>query len=129
MSTWIYNGSQVSNCCPLGYLSNLCSPPSFSFFLSFFLFSSFFVCFSLRFFSFLLLAHLSRRLIGGLLGYSWSVVRLSSSSFTMLLDLLLRNRWANQSQILCGASLGRGDESLFVGPGSHDQDGRHAHIW
>ena len=31
--------------------------------------------------------------------------------------LLLRNRSAGQSQILCGASLGRGN------------DGRHAHIW
>ena len=29
---------------------------------------------------------------------------------TMLKDLLLRNRWADQSQILCGASLGTGNE-------------------
>ena len=43
--------------------------------------------------------------------------------------LLLRNRWADQSQILCGASLGRGNEILFAASGSHDQDGRHAHIW
>ena len=48
---------------------------------------------------------------------------------TMLKDLLLRNRWANQCQILCGASLGRVNESLFAASGSHDQDGRHAHIW
>ena len=76
------------------------------------------------------LAHLSRRLIGELIGYSWSGVRPSGvrpSSFIMLKDLL-RNRWANQSQILCGASLGRGNESLYVRPGSHDQDGRHAHM-
>ena len=55
------------------------------------------------------LAHLSQRLIGELIGYLWSGVRpLSSSSpFTMLKDLLLWNRFANQSQILCGASLGR----------------------
>ena len=59
----------------------------------------------------LLLAHLSRRLIGELIGYSWSGVR--PSSFTMLKDLL-RNRLADQSQILCGASLGRGNESLFA---------------
>ena len=40
----------------------------------------------------LLLAHLSHRLIGELIGYSWSGVRLSaSSSFTMLKDILLRN--------------------------------------
>ena len=81
------------------------------------------------------LAHLSRRLIGELIGYSWSgggpsvcpsVVR---RPFTMLKDLLLQNRLANQSQILCGASLGRGNDILFAASGSHDQDGRHAHIW
>ena len=55
-----------------------------------------------------LLAHLSRRLIGELIGYSWSSVRPSSSS-TMLKDLL-RNRLTDQSQILCGASLGWGNE-------------------
>ena len=66
------------------------------------------------------LAHLSQRLIGELIGYSWSY---------MLKDLLLRNHFANQSQILCGASLGRGNEILFAASGSHDQDGRHAHIW
>ena len=43
--------------------------------------------------------------------------------------LLLQNRWADQSQILCGASLGRGNHILFAASGSHDQDGRHAHIW
>ena len=31
-------------------------------------------------------------------------------SFTMLKDLLLQNQSANQSQILCGSSLGRGNE-------------------
>ena len=39
------------------------------------------------------------------------------------------NRLANQSQILCGASLGRGNESLYKWSRSHDQDGRHAHVW
>ena len=83
----------------------------------------------------LLLAHLSRRLIGELIVYQWSGVRPSSvvvrrrPSSTMLKHLLLRNRLADQSQILCGASLGRGNEILFVASGSHDQDGRHAHIW
>ena len=48
--------------------------------------------------------------------------------FTMLKDLL-RNRCADLSQILCGASLGRGTDILFAASGSHDQDGRHAHIW
>ena len=83
-----------------------------------------------------LLAHLSRRLIGELIVYQWSGVRRPSvrpssvrPSSTMLKDLLLRNCWADQSQILCGASLGRGNYILFVASGSHDQDGRHAHIW
>ena len=72
-----------------------------------------------------ILAHLSRRLIGELIGYSWSV----RPSSTMLKDLLLQNCLANQSQILCGAPLGRGNESLFAASGSHDQDGHNAHIY
>ena len=39
------------------------------------------------------------------------------------------NRLANQSQIVCGASLGRGNESLYKWSRLHDQDGRHTHIW
>ena len=67
---------------------------------------------------------------GELIGYSWSGVRPASGPpFTMLKGLLLQNRLASQSQILCGASLGRGNESLFGASGSHDQDGRQAHIW
>ena len=59
------------------------------------------------------LAHLSRRLIGELIVYQWSGVRPSvwrpsSASSTMLKDLLLRNCWSDRSQILFGASLGRG---------------------
>ena len=79
------------------------------------------------------LAHLSRRLIGELIVYPWSGVLRPSvrrrPSSTMLKHLLLRNRLADQSQILCGASLGRENEILFAASGSHDQDGRHAHIW
>ena len=76
------------------------------------------------------LAHLSQRLIGELIGYSWSGVRPSASSVVNNFKrLLLQNRLADQSQILCGASLGRGNEILFSASGSHDQDGRHAHIW
>ena len=74
---------------------------------------------------FAFLAHLSRRLIGELIGYSWSGVRPPST----MLKYLLRNRWADQSQILCGTSLGRGNDILFAAFGSHDQDGRHTHIW
>ena len=70
--------------------------------------------------------NLSQRLIGEI-GYSWSGVRPSASS-TMLKDLL-RNRFANQSQILYGASLGTGNIILFAANGSRDQDGRQAHIW
>ena len=81
----------------------------------------------------LLLAHLSRKLIGELIVYQWSGVRLPSVrrplSSTMLIDLLLRNRWSDQSQILCGASLSRGNDIFFVASGSHDQDGCNAHIW
>ena len=70
---------------------------------------------------------------GELIVYPYSGVRvsslLSSSSSTMFKHLLLWNRFANQSQILCGASLGRGNESLYKWSRSHDQDGRHAHIW
>ena len=44
-------------------------------------------------------------------------------------NALLQNRLANQSHFLCGTSLGSGKKSLFAASGSHDQDGRHAHIW
>ena len=43
--------------------------------------------------------------------------------------LLLQNHWASHSQILCGASMGRGNKSLFAASGPHDQDGRQAHFW
>ena len=47
---------------------------------------------------------------------------------TIFKDLLLQNRWANQKQISCEASMGRGKESLFGSSGSHDQDGLHVPI-
>ena len=85
------------------------------------------------------LAHLSQRLKGELIVYPCSGVRPSvvhrrrtSSSYVVVHNfkhLLLRNRLLDQSQILCGAFLGRGDESLFAASGSHDQDGRQAHIY
>ena len=43
--------------------------------------------------------------------------------------LLLQNHWASHSQILCGASMDWGNKSLFAASGSHDQDGRQAHLW
>ena len=51
-------------------------------------------------------------------------VRPSSALFKAL-----RNRLANESQISCGASVIRGNESLYKWSRSHDQDGRHAHKW
>ena len=55
--------------------------------------------------------------------------RLSVVIFNNFKHILLQNHLPNQSQILFGASLGRGNESLFAASGSHDQDARHAHIW
>ena len=58
-----------------------------------------------------------------------SVVRPSSVVVNNFKHILLQNLLSAQSQILCGATLGRGNESLFVASGSHDQHGRHAHSW
>ena len=74
-----------------------------------------------------ILAHLSPRLISELI-YRTLMVRRPSVVHNFK-HFLLSNRGANQSQILCGASLGRGSKSLFTASGSHDQDGCHAHIW
>ena len=97
-------------------------------------FSGQFYCnFEIIFFFAFLLAHLSQRLTSELIGYPliWrpSVSRHRRPSVHNFKHLLLQNCLANQSQILCGASLGRGDESLYKWSRSHDQDGRHAHIW
>ena len=82
------------------------------------------------------LAHLSRRLMGELIVYQSlrrpSVVCRPSSvrpSVHNFKHLLLWNHWANLIQISYGDSLGRGNKSLFKWSWSHDQDGRHAHIW
>ena len=64
------------------------------------------------------LAHLNQRLIGELIVYPCSVVVRPSLSFTMLKHL--KNHLADQSQILCGASLGRGNEIWFAVCWSHD---------
>ena len=55
-----------------------------------------------------LLAHLSQRLTGELIGYQWSSIRRLSSGINNFKHLLLQNRLPNQRQILCGASSGRG---------------------
>ena len=36
---------------------------------------------------------------------------------------------ANQSKVICGVSKGHGDKSYFGVSGSHDRDGRYAHIY
>ena len=69
----------------------------------------------------MILAHLSREVIL----YPWSVVVVVANNSK---HVLLLNRLANQSQILCGAPLERGIESLYKWSRSHDQDD-HAHIW
>ena len=64
------------------------------------------------------------------LAYSIPMVKRSSvdpslsPSSTMIKHLLLCYRLANQSQILCEASMGRENDSLFATSGSHFQDGR-----
>ena len=76
-------------------------------------------------YNFSFLAHRSRRLQGELIGYSWSGVRPSSGrrrppSIVVVNNfkhLLLQNRLPNQSHILYGASLCRGNESLFAASG------------
>ena len=45
----------------------------------------------------------------------------------MFKQLFLRNCLANQSQTLCGSSLGRGNESLYKWSWSHDKDGHHGY--
>ena len=57
--------------------------------------------------------------------YLCSGVRSTSSNILNLLP----NHFANQSQILYGNSMGRGNKSLFMESGSHELDGSHAHIW
>ena len=94
---------------------------------------SFFWMFSLLLKELLFISSPEPKAHGELIGYSWSGVRPSvrrpSSVVNNYKHLLLWNRLANQSQIFCEASLGKGNESLFAASGSHDQDGRHAHIW
>ena len=52
----------------------------------------------------------SHRLIGELIGYPWSGVHCGRRQQIQTSSL---NRLGNQSQILCGVSLVRGNESLY----------------
>ena len=77
------------------------------------------------------LAHLSRRLTRW--AYRMTMIRRPSVRPSSVVhnfkDLLLWNRLADLVEILYGASLGSGISSLIAKSRSHDQDGRHAHIW
>ena len=78
------------------------------------------------------LAHLSQRLTGELIVYPCSGVRQS-----FVRPSVVQGARTSSSPKQLGQSkpnfmwslLGRGKESLFAASGSHDQDGRHAHIW
>ena len=67
-----------------------------------------------------LLAHRSRRLTGELIVYPCSGVRRRRPQFQRSSPLKL----LGQS---CGASLGRGNDSLYKLSRSHDQDGCHGY--
>ena len=77
------------------------------------------------------LANLSQRLIGMLIGYAWSGVRRRPcrrrSSSSVHNSKSSETAWPI-SQISGRASLGRGNESMYMykWSRSHDQDGRHA---
>ena len=58
---------------------------------------------------------------GGCLPLPWGYIH--------VYDHYFQSRLANHRQISCGASLGRGKESLYKWSRSHDPDGHHAHIW
>ena len=64
---------------------------------------------------------------GELIGWPCSVVRPSVVRPSVVRPQFQRNRLADQSQTSCGASLGRGNESLYKWSRSHDQDGRHGY--
>ena len=73
------------------------------------------------------LAHLSRRLIGELNVYPCSGVRPSVID-TFQTSSPLKPLGQPKPNFMW-SPLGRGNESLFTASGSHDQGGRHTHIW
>ena len=79
-------------------------------------------------FALLFLAHLSRRLMGELIVYQSlrrpSVVRPSKFS-----NISSETTGPIKLKFHYEDSLGCGNKSLFKLSWSHDQDGRHAHIW
>ena len=77
----------------------------------------------------ILLAHQSRRLIGELKVYQWSGVRRPSVVVHNAHTSSSRKPLGQSKPNFIRASLGRGNEILFAASGSHDQYGRHAHIW
>ena len=63
------------------------------------------------------------------LGQGYLLTFAGPSSIHTFQRYFLLNCLANQSAILCGASMGKGNKSLIAKSGSHDQDGHQAHIW
>ena len=78
------------------------------------------------------LAYLSRRLIGELIGYQWSGVRrrlsltISNSFFSETAGPIKAKFYVEPPWVGGG---GGGGDILCAASRSHDQDGRHAHIW
>ena len=77
------------------------------------------------------LAHLSRRLIGELIVYPWSGVRRTSSVVRrpQCSNIFFsETAWPIKAKFYVEPPW-VGGTKLFAASGSHDQDGRHAHIW
>ena len=80
------------------------------------------------------LAHLSRRLIGELIVYPWSGVRRTSSVRRRRRPqcsniFFSETPWPIKAKFYVEPPWVGGTIFLFAASGSHDQDGRHAHIW
>ena len=80
------------------------------------------------------LAHLSQGLIGELIGYSWSVVRRRRRPASVVRPSTISNVFFSETAWPIEAKFyvehpWQGGKSLYKWSRSHDQDGRHAHIW
>ena len=76
------------------------------------------------------LAHLSRRLIGELIVYPWSGVRRPSVRRRPQCSNIFFSETAQpiKAKFYVEPPWVGGTKFLFAASGSHDQDGRHAHI-
>ena len=79
------------------------------------------------------LAHLSRRLIGELIVYPWSSVRPSVMVVRrcpQCSNIFSQTAWPISAKFNVEPPwVGGTKVCLKAASGSHDQDGRHAHIW